>query len=148
MLPASRTEPLEISYRHMLTLCDKLEAIADALPRVDERLCLETAAALERLVAQTHALEESVLFPLLIASGRPEMNQTVARLRQEHLFDSGTAQEVCETLGDMAGGYQILPVDAVGYLLRAFFEGMRRHVHGELDLLGLVLANRDGKTLN
>ncbi len=148
MLPASRTEPLETSYRHMLTLCDRLEEIADALPRIDARLCVTTADALEALVEKTHELEENVLFPLLVASGRPEMNQTVARLRQEHLFDSSAAQEVSETLRDMAGGHQALPIDAVGYLLRAFFEGMRRHVHGELDLLGLVLAGRDGKTLN
>lgn len=148
MLPTGRTGPLEHSYRRLLALCDRLEAIADDLPRIDGRLCRETADALEPLVEDTHAMEEAVLFPVLMSTGRPELSQIVARLRQEHLFDSGSAEEVSECLRDLASGRSILPADAVGYLLRAFFEGMRRHVHGELDLLQLVLPDPDGKSLN
>lgn len=46
--------------------------------------------------------------------------------------------EIEETLLDWAGGVPGLSPDAIGYLLRSFFESVRRHVHTEQDLLLLL----------
>ncbi|MCR6670578.1 hemerythrin domain-containing protein [Devosia ginsengisoli] len=147
MVPQSRTEQLEQNYRTLLALCDALEVIADSLPHADTRLCLSTADALERLVEDTHEFEERALFPVLLASGRLELEQTVVRLRQEHVSDSDTAGEVSEALHALVAGRSPLSPDAVGYLLRAFFDSMRRHVHGEIELLRLFLPDV-GRTIN
>ena len=146
MLPNSRTGALEQNYQRLLDLCDLLEIIADALPHADAGLCISTADALEPLVEAAHVLEEEVLFPLLSASRRPELDRTMARLRQEHLSDSCTAEEVSEILHDMAAGRPALSPDAVGYLLRAFFDGMRRHVRGELELMQLFQPGQNEGT--
>lgn len=145
-MPHGRTGQLELNYRSLLDLCDALEAIADSLPYPDAHLCLATADALEMLVEETHELEEEVLFPILVASRRPELGQTMQRLRREHLSDSDTAGEVSETLQSFVAGRSALSPDAVGYLLRSFFDSMRRHVHGEIELLRLFVP--DEKSIN
>lgn len=148
MVPHGRTGQLEQNYRSLLDLCDALEAIADSLPYPDARLCLATANALEALVEDTHELEEDVLFRILVASRRPELDRTMARLRREHLSDSDTAGEVSEALQSFVAGHSTLSPDAVGYLLRSFFGGMRRHVHGEIELLRLFQPDAEGKSIN
>lgn len=144
-MPLGRTQQLEQNYRGLLALCDRLEVIADNLPHPDTGLCRTTADALEPLVEDTHDLEEAALFPVLLASGRQELEVAVARLRQEHLSDSGNAGEVSEALRAILAGQPILSPDAMGYLLRSFFDSMRRHVHGELALLHLFLPAQDGR---
>lgn len=148
MSPDRRTGPLERSYQQLLDLCDVLEAIADSLPHPDAGLCITTADALEPLVKLTHGQEEDVLFPILAASSRPELNQTVARLRREHLSDMATAGEVTDALRAVASSSSPLSPDAVGYLLRSFFDSMRRHVYGELELIELFLPDRGDRTIN
>lgn len=148
MLPNGGTAPLERSYRQLLEACDALEAIADSLPRPDPRVCVAAADTLEQLVDAAHELEESVLFPILTASGRRELLDTMTRLRREHLADGSTAGEVSEALYDLSIGQSRLSPDAMGYLLRSFFDSMRRHVHSELELLRLVLPPADGGDLH
>lgn len=143
MLPNSPIEALELNYQGLLDLCDVLEIIADNLPHADARLCLTIADTLEPLVDATHDLEEEAFFPMLAASNRDELKQTMARLRQEHLYDSSTAEEVGEILRAMATSRPALSPDAIGYLLRSFFNGMRRHVRGERELIQLFLPKQD-----
>ena len=145
MLPNSQIAALELSYQEMLDLCDLLEGIADDLPHTDSRLCLSAADVLEPMVDTTHRLEEAVLFPMLAASNRVELKRATARLRQEHISDSSTAEEVSEILRDVARGRPSLSPDAIGYLLRSFFDGMRRHIHGERELMQLFLPPADGR---
>jgi hemerythrin-like domain-containing protein len=148
MSPDGGTDQLERSYRQLLELCDRLEAIADWLPRIDTGLCLELADTIEPMVQDVHDLEETVLFPILARSGRRELGQIVTRLRQEHLADFGTAGEVSDALRALANGRPTLPTEATGYLLRSFFDGMRRHVNGELELLHLVEQRQNGDGLH
>ena len=148
MSPDGGTDQLEHGYRQLLELCDRLEAIADWLPQVDVGLCLEMADTIEPMVQNVHDLEEAMLFPILARSGRRELGQIVTRLRQEHLADSGTAGEVSDALRALADDRPTLPAEATGYLLRSFFDGMRRHVSGELELLHLVEQQQNGDELN
>ncbi|MGV8833430.1 MAG: hemerythrin domain-containing protein [Devosia sp.] len=138
-LPNRPIEALEQSYAELLALCDGLEEVADTLPHdVSPRICLTLAAGLEPLIAQMHGLEEEALFPLLEASQSPQLSQTLARLRHENLADQSTAAEVSEALHDLGTGRSALSPDAMGYLLRSFFESMRRHVQSERELIAMV----------
>lgn len=148
MSPHSRTGPLEHSQQRLLELCDTLGAIADTLPHPNARLCIATADALEPMVELTHGLEEDVLFPVLAASGRPELHPTVGRPRREHLSDMASADEVSDAQRAVASSSSPLSPDAVGHLLRSFFDSMRRHVYGELELIQLFLPDRDDRTTN
>ena len=140
----SRVAALEQSYDELLALCDALEAVADGLPyAVNARVCLGLSASLEPLLARTHGLEEAVLFPLLAASQNPQLSQTLERLRQEHLADHSTAAEVGECLHDLGAGRPTVSADAIGYLLRSFFESMRRHVQSERELLAMARPGDD-----
>lgn len=138
-LPTRPIEALEQSYGELLALCDGLEAVADSLPHtVSNRICLALATRVEPLVARTQQLEEVALFPLLEASRTPHLGRTLARLRAEHLADHSAAAEVSEALHNHARAHSTLSPDAMGYLLRSFFESMRRHVHSEQELIAMV----------
>jgi len=139
IVPHHRLDALEQTYGELLALCDGLETVADSLPHAaTARLCLSLAASLEPLVARTHDQEEQSLFPLLEASQRTQWGPTLARLRAEHLADHSAATEVSEALHDLAAGHSTLSPDAMGYLLRSFFESMRRHVQSEQELVAMV----------
>lgn len=141
-MPNDGTEALELNYLALLRLCDRLEMIADCLPVADACLCLATTDELEQLVDATHALEEDALFPLLVAVNRVQLDKTIARLREEHFADSSSAREVSEILRGLAVGSPDLSADAIGYLLRSFFDAMRRHIRGELELMRLFLPQQ------
>lgn len=131
--------PLFESYDRVTAACDELETIADALPdRVApgqcERAVRETAAA----VRQMHACENDLLMPLLANAHRPELRKIAGDLEQAHLVDGESLIEVDEVLTALALGQPILSTDATGYMLRAFFEGLRRHIGREKDLLALM----------
>lgn len=126
-------------YSHLLDLCDDLEAVADRLPAaIPPRDCTRLAARLDHLMSHTHAEEERVLMPLLLADGRAELRQLANRLRREHQVDAVTMQEVVEALSMLAGARAPEPPEATGYLLRAFFESLRRHIHTEKDIIALL----------
>jgi len=137
--PHHRLEALEQTYGELLALCDGLETVADSLPHaVTPRMCLTLAASLEPMVARTHRLEEETLFPLLEASQGRQWGPTLARLRAEHLADQSATAEVSEALHDLGSGRSALSPDAMGYLLRSFFDSMRRHVQSEQELIAMA----------
>jgi hypothetical protein len=115
--------PLLESYDRVTAACDALEAIADGLP--------------DR-VAPMHACENDLLMPLLVDAHRSELRRIAGDLEQAHLVDDESLAEVDEVLTALAAGQPILSTDATGYLLRAFFEGLRRHIGRERDLLVLI----------
>lgn len=136
-------------YERLLSTCDALEALADSLPGpIPADHCRALADMTVRLVAETHALEDKVLLPVLASSTRRELRVVAERLRQEHEFDNQAAIEIEDALTDLASGRATLSADAVGYLLRSFFESVRRHVHAEQDLLMLIDQNPSGRSLH
>ncbi|MDQ6435256.1 hemerythrin domain-containing protein [Mesorhizobium sp. LHD-90] len=126
-----------------LLLCDELEALADRLPSgADRQHCLHLARAVYPLVVSTHEIEEALLFdPLGSLAGRvPDVPATLERLRFEHQSDLCFAEEIHDALLAFGRGEPVMTADAVGYLLRAFFEGVRRHVAFEKEILVPLLA--------
>ncbi|MCW5719633.1 MAG: hemerythrin domain-containing protein [Devosia sp.] len=148
--PSRLTGALEAAYRDILTLCDGLEAIADALPEhIDARPCYEIAEHLEATLQRLQQAEVDELFPLLLLRSDPG---AIARRQKAHIADAAAASEVADALNGLLRGDRRPTPDALGYLLRAFFDGMRRHVATETEWLHLgtqaLGAPPPGKTLN
>jgi hypothetical protein len=123
-------------HRRLLALCDQLEAVADALPQPDPQACLTLARALGPMLATAQRLEEAGLFAELRRSAgvRPALAATLDWLRLEHQVDLCYAEEVQDTLRAYGEGrHEPLP-EAAGFMLRGFFEGLRRHINYEAHL--------------
>lgn len=123
-----------------LRLCDALEAIADDLPsRVDRLQCLSIASVLVPLLRECHRFEEETVFPAFAQS--EARGDLIARLVAEHLEDGCAAEDLSELLLAVGHGEQIENPEAFGYMLRALFEPMRRHIAFERDhILPMVAA--------
>jgi iron-sulfur cluster repair protein YtfE (RIC family) len=141
-----------MTFNHHLSeqalLCDALESIADSLPvNVDTQFCLQVARRLYPTVKQAHEFEENQLFPALEKSARrAEVKVTLERLRGEHWEDESYAMEVQEALTEFVMGPERFHHDALGYMLRGFFEGLRRHIAFEKEYLLPILNTDSGKT--
>jgi hemerythrin-like domain-containing protein len=120
---------LQDAQVEQLALCNELEEIADSLPaNVNRQKCIYAAKALAPMIRSLHHYEETIVFPRI----KPWQNgsaddETLSRLRYEHLEDEGYAEELTEALYNLGSGEPV-NMEAVGYMLRGFFEGMRRHI--------------------
>lgn len=132
---------LQDVFDRQMNLCDLLENIADSLPaRLDRQQCLHAARLIGPLIKQAHAAEELLLFPR-VEAGHGEGAQVVESLRLEHIEDECFAEEVQYELLQMGQGNPVLAPEATGYMLRGFFEGVRRHIRHEVELLGQLQRN-------
>lgn len=128
---------LRRAHDEQLALCSELEAIADSLPSaVNRQKCIYAAKALGPLIQGIHRYEESILFPQLLADPRAGHNidATLERLKFEHCEDECFAEELTDALLKLGSG-DIVNMEAVGYMLRGFFEGIRRHIAFEREYL-------------
>lgn len=117
--------------RACLDLCDRLEQIADQLPEnIECSKCVEVAGSIYPTVKQSHEFEEKSLFPLLTDNCETgeETKITIQRLHAEHWEDESFAFEVQDALMEFASNPKQSNVEALAYMLRGFFEGVRRHV--------------------
>jgi hemerythrin-like domain-containing protein len=121
-----------------LKLCCELEHIADGLPdSIDRLACIRLGKTVLATTTQAHRREEEVLFPALLA-GRPQQRSlatTLDRVSREHRGDEYQAEEVEEALTTLGGNRRGMSPDAIGYLLRGFFENQRRHIAFERELI-------------
>lgn len=122
---------LKKAHDTQLTLCAALEEIADSLPAsVNRQKCIYAAKSLIPLVNGVHRYEEEALFPLLErkGTGDAEMAGAIARLKFEHVEDECFAEELTDTLTRLGSGDDTVNAEAAGYMLRGFFESIRRHI--------------------
>ncbi|WP_297109962.1 hemerythrin domain-containing protein [uncultured Devosia sp.] len=132
-------DPLRRCYERVTAACDGLEQIADALPdRVPAGQCARAASEAIVALKRMHECELALLLPGLAASPLRDVQKIAADIEQAHKMDSEAVLEVQEVLLAFAAGRPILSADATGYLLRAFFEGLRRHIARQRDLIGLL----------
>ena len=119
-----------------LALCEALENIADQLgAQPDRQKCLQMAEELDPVMQRAHAFEADVLFPLLASIANDDSQQTavIARryleqLKMEHDDDVGLVGEVVEALREFGQDNSPISSDAIGYMLRGLFVGLRRHL--------------------
>lgn len=134
------------SHDLKLDLCRQLEEIADSLPHVDRRQCLIVASMLVPLLRESHRFEEDCVFPAFVddVAHREQRLKTVERLKQEHIEDECSAQDLTETLLSIGRGAPISNPEALGFMLRAFFESMRRHIAFEREHIFPILLGERG----
>ncbi|HEV2515840.1 MAG TPA: hemerythrin domain-containing protein [Devosia sp.] len=131
------SDGLAESFRSQMHLCDLLEGIADSLPSgIDQQQCLRIAEMILPVIRRAHLAEEVDLFPRILARVQ-DGSAIVDQLRSEHFVDECFAEEVQYELLLLGRGRPVLPPDAVGYMLRGFFDGLRRHCRTERELAGL-----------
>jgi hemerythrin-like domain-containing protein len=129
---------VEESHDKLLALCAHLEEFADALPdSIDRQECLIMSRALGPMIHRIQEFEEQQVFPILLAwqAIEPEISETIDRLKIEHQLDSCYAEDVQDMLRGLGEGRPTLSPDAAGFMLRGFFEAMRRHVAFEQQFL-------------
>lgn len=139
----SPAKVFEQAHSEILQLCAQLEEIADSLPEtVDSQICEDVAFRIVPLISGVHRFEETILYPWLEHHypGRHSLHESLRRLKGEHLEDEGYAEEISETLIRMKEHQRLQP-ETVGYMLRGFFEGMRRHIGTEREYLYELLEN-------
>lgn len=125
---------LTATHRDQLALCRSLEAIADSLPsHVDRAACLNAARALGPLISRAHDLEERLVFPAIEA--RHAISASIERLKYEHMEDVCFSEELHDALMAYGRGSPRPAPDAFGYMLRGFFEGLRRHIAFEQEII-------------
>jgi len=132
---------LEGAHAELLALCDRLENIADSLPNtMDLRQCRAAAEDLVPVIIRVHRIEEEEIFPKLsAAAATPQLTKTLDRLRTEHCTDECFAEELSDAL-QRAGDGRIQP-ETLGYMLRGFFEAMRRHIAFEHERFAVIAGD-------
>lgn len=126
------------THRDQLALCTALEAIADSLPGdIDRPACINAARALGPLITHAHALEEDVIFPALEKRWHQlsGLSHTLERLKFEHLEDICFSEELFDALMAYGRGVDTPSPEAFGYMLRGFFESLRRHIAFEQEVI-------------
>jgi hemerythrin-like domain-containing protein len=132
-LDTVRSDPfyyLDYDHSAQRALADLLEDIADSLPDCVNRAAAALAAAQLRATPPRHkAIEEQALFPLLERRcDDPAVLKALGVARREHEDSAGHAVELAEALDVLAErGYAANP-ESLGFMLRAFFDGLRRHM--------------------
>jgi hemerythrin-like domain-containing protein len=124
------------AHDEQLRLCDELEDIADSLPgTINRQKCIYAAKALGPLIRGVHHYEDHVLFPSFEARmpASADLVKTLTRLKFEHFEDECFADELAERLLMLGSGRGDVNMEATGYMLRGFFEAVRRHIAFERD---------------
>jgi hemerythrin-like domain-containing protein len=125
-------------------LCDLLEAIADGLPHRFDRARATVAVSLLEGSLPTHTrLEDEALFPLLLARlpADDPVAATLDLLETDHDRELAVLAEASETLRRAIRDPASLNGEALGYLLRGFFDRLRHHIDLE-DRVVLPTARR------
>jgi len=134
-------------------LCDRLEAIADALPDFDPDLVGRVKPFLHDALPCLMCYEETVWLPAICHLAEPERDlvRLSEQVRTEHEADRDAAMDINDTLDSLAGGASHQDANWQGYMLRAFFEALSRHVtwecHSVLPIARAVLGDTDQQRL-
>lgn len=136
-------ERLEESFNGLEQICRRLEVVADGLPdSVDIGDCNEMASTLYSKLKSAHEFEEAELFPLIAQqlTAIANISGVIERLRFEHWEDEAYATEVQDALGKFVKSPRSANIEGLSWMLRGFFETVRRHVAFERDFVLPLLA--------
>ncbi len=136
---------LERDQDEYLKLCHALEEVADALPGNVDFIKAEAAVLLLRDGFANHvSAQEEVLFPALRRRAAPgdRIDVLLGQAEYEHAVDQGLAVEVSEALASLIDQRHTANPEMVGYLLRCFFEGYRRHAAWERNVIYVICRQR------
>ncbi len=129
---------VEEDHALQLELCGLLEHLADCLPEcIHGAVALSAAAILRQALGPHLQLQEEMLFPLLRrrAGADSALMAIVSQLEAEHAADEMLAHELADELQLMGQSGRARNPEMLGYMLRGFFERLRRHIAWETRLL-------------
>ena len=129
---------IEEEHTVQLEFCDVLEFFADSLPEIPDRRLAHAMVPILRDGWPKHIqLEEELLLPALRqrATSNDPILPVMERLEEEHSHDCHFADEVAEEFERLAFDGNVRNADMFGYMLRGFFEGQRRHISWENNVL-------------
>ena len=128
-----------------LELCMRLEMLADHLPEnFNRQECLSISWQLYPTLRSAHKFEEGKLFPFLLLPCQTDSSivQSIERLRHEHWEDESSAEDLGLNLREMVKNPVAANIDKISYMLRGFFEGLRRHIAFETEHLLPMLEGK------
>ncbi len=128
---ANVKESYEQAISEQIALCDILEDIADSLPyNIDKQICNHTSIMLNSIIKRAHRIEQDILFPYLKdnAPNAIDLTKTFARLKKQNLRDQYSGEELAEILLSYAINKPSHSAETTGYIIRAYFESLRRHI--------------------
>ena len=137
-------EKLAQSAQAVAVLCDLLETICDGLPGLSVGACRQAARLCETQVTRHLRELNQVLIPLVRdrITDTPEFGGFLNRLQSNLVEDDVKLDEVVDILNSFSTRDGERPsMDALGYVLRGFFETLRRQLNWENEVL-LPLARR------
>ena len=135
-------------HARILAVCDELEEFADALPnRLDAVKCRRLAAILLPLLTECHEVEEQCVQHVR-KDKMPSLSESIGRLRSEHRRDRYFAEDIVETLRHIGDTEPIRNPEAVGFMLRSFFETQRRHISFEREQIVPALTLQQSGQIN
>jgi len=129
-------------HKAQLALCDRLEGLADGLPdNFNKQEALHVARQVIPLVKRAHAFEESWVFDILKATyeSTTPTAQSLERLKFEHWEDEAYAEDLSEMLISYAAKPDTVLAEKLSYMLRGFFDNLRRHIAFEMEFIAPVL---------
>jgi hypothetical protein len=113
-------------HRRIDALCTNLEHIADRLPSACPTRCRRASFLLATLLPSHSSFERPVLAGLLAGEEIGPSEPLLPRIIGQHHEDEGLAQEIVQALEPLCEGEQAQAPEALGYMLRCFFNGVRR----------------------
>jgi hypothetical protein len=119
---------LERDQMRLMRLCAALEKIADGLPGSGHQVRTgKVLSFLDKAFARHVFLNEKCLFPLIrsLEEKNEHIELMLRELEFEHSADRGLIVEILS--GYMGRDSRNAGLEALGYLLRSFFENYRRH---------------------
>ena len=144
--PSPTISVLNYHLKTQLALCNSLEEIADGLPdNIDNQECLHIARSIYATVKRAHDFEENVVFPLLTRNGDDHITATIDRLHGEHWEDESFAQELQDALIKFVADRQHGNAETLSYMLRGFFEGIRRHIAFEKEFVAPLIQKAESR---
>lgn len=123
---------LEAFHKKQSILCDRLESIADSLPdNVDCQEALIVARQILPILYEAHRFEENILFRLI--ENDESISHSLERLKFEHWEDEASGEDLTDALLSFAKNYKAIGTDKLAYMLRGFFDNLRRHIAFEAE---------------
>jgi hemerythrin-like domain-containing protein len=128
-------------------LCRDLEMIADGLPAsIDAQTSLVIAGNIVPIISSAHKFEEEHIYPILLNAVRngTTMKVEIDRLKSEHWIDSDLGEEISLALKEYVSNQNPVKAETLSWMLRGFFESMRRHIAFEHAVILPVVRKKLG----
>lgn len=132
-------------HKAQLALCDRLEKLADGLPdQFDAQAALHVARQILPLIRRAHIFEEETVFGVLVRLPLEgaSIRHSLERLKFEHWEDEASAEDLAEALIAFVTGPGIVAADKLGYMLRGFFDNLRRHIAFEAEHIAPLMTQK------